>query len=260
MANQFTKKNQSVDKVFTVIEYMAEKRMPLKLLEISAGIDFPASTVSRLLTSLIERGYVYQDRETARYSLTLKFCTIGDSVKSSISLTEIIHPYLLELSNKSKETAYFAQEKDMSLVYMDAVGGTNIHNANIQRIGHIAPLHATGIGKLLLLNYDSSRLNSLIEKKGLPAFTEKTCSSYDQLRKELESIKAAGCAIDDQECDIGIRCVAVPLYDYTGNIVGGISISGPAERIHPERYDELLDMLKPAASRISTRLGYGYQK
>ena len=110
MKNQFTTKNQSVDKVFTIIEYMSDMRTPLKLLELSKGIGFPSSTTLRLLTSLMDRGYVYQDQETLKYSLTLKFCRIGDSVKSSLNITEIVHSYLLDISNKTGQTAYFAIE------------------------------------------------------------------------------------------------------------------------------------------------------
>lgn len=256
MQNQFTTKNQSVDKVLNVIEYMAAMRTPLKLLEIAKGIDYPASTVSRLLTSLMDRGYVYQNRETLKYSLTLKFCHIGDSVKSGINLTEIVHPYLLEISNHSGETAYFAIEQDMMLVYLDAIGGSNLQNTSLQRIGNIAPLHSAGIGKLLLLNYDYNMLNKLIELKGLTKFTSNTFCSYETLKSELDKIREQGYAIDNQECDEGIRCVAMPIRDYSGKVIGGISISGPADRIVPERYDEYLDILAPAAHEISERLGY----
>lgn len=256
MQNQFTTKNQSVDKALIIIEYMAEMRAPMKLLDISKGVGFPSSTILRLLTSLMDRGYVYQDKETLKYSLTLKFCKIGNSVKSSLNVTEIVHSYLLDISNQSGETAYFAIEQDMTLVYLDAIGGSNLQNTNLKRIGHVAPLHAAGIGKLLLLNYDEDQLMKFIHAKGLPRFTENTICTYEELKTELEKVRKQGYAIDNQECDEGIRCIAMPIRNYTGNTIGGISISGPTNRILPEFYEKFLEILRPVSLEISRNLGY----
>lgn len=256
MQSKFTQKNQSVDKVFQIIEYMAEIRMPLKLQEISKGVQFPASTVLRLITSLVELGYIYQDPETLKYGLTMKFCKIGDSVKSSFNISEIVRPHLIQVSNKSGETAYFAIEQDMMLVYLDVVNGANIPSNNLKRIGRVAPLHSTGIGKLLLLNYDDNDLAKLVREKGLNKLTENTLVTVEELKKEIQAIRGQGYAIDEQECEIGVRCVAVPIRDYTGSVIGGISISGSTNRICPERYDEFLQILKLAGKEISEKLGY----
>lgn len=256
MQSKFTQKNQSVEKVLWIIEYMAEVRAPMKLQEISKGSGFPASTIFRLLTSLINMGYVYQDKETLKYSLTLKFCKIGDSVRSSLNVTEIVHPYLLDISNKSGEIAYFAIEEDMTLVYLDAIGGINTQNTNLKRIGRIAPLYATGIGKLLLLNYDDDKLNKLINTKGLVKYTENTLNSFDAIKKELEKIRTQGYALDEQECEEGVSCISMPIRDYSGRVAGGISISGSPSRIRPDRYEEFLNILTPVCKEISEKLGY----
>lgn len=256
MQSKFTQKNQSVDKVLRIVEYMAEVRTPMKLQELSKEIGFPPSTILRLLTSLIDMGYVYQDRETLKYSLTLKFCKIGDSVKSSLNITEIVHPYLLDISNKSGEVAYFGIEQDMMLVYLDAIGGVNMEISNLRRIGRIAPLYATGIGKALLLNYDDNKLIKLLNSKEVIKFTENTLNTFDELKVELEKIRAQGYAIDNQECEEGIRCISVPIRDYTGQVVGGISISGSINRIVPERYKEFLSILNPVCREVSQKLGY----
>lgn len=256
MQSKYTQKNQSVGKVMQVVEYMAAIRTPVKLQEISKGIGFPASTILRLLTSLTEMGYVYQDKETLKYSLTLKFCKIGDSVKSTLNVADIVHPYLLDISNKSGEVVYFAIEQDMMLVYLDVIGGINMKNTNLKRIGRVAPLYATGIGKLLLLNYDDSRLLKLINTKGLEKYTDNTIDSYEGLKEELSRIRARGYAIDNQECELGIRCVSVPIRDYSGQVIGGISISGSVDRIREERTEELLEILFPAGQEISKTLGY----
>lgn len=256
MQNQFTTKNQSVEKMINIIEYMSEIRTPMKLLEISKGVGYPASTVLRLLTTLINKNYVYHNKETLKYSLTLKFCKIGESIKSGINTVEIVHPYLLDISNKSGETSYFAIEQNMMLVYLDAIIGSNSKNRKPQRIGNIASLHSTGIGKLILSGYNDSQLMKLIESKGLEKFTDNTITTCDALKNELKEIKACGYAIDNQECEQGLRCIAVPIKDYSGNVIGGISISGSANRINPEKYEDLLSILTPKALEISSILGY----
>lgn len=256
MQSKFTQKNQSVEKVFQIIEYMAEMRVPLKLQEISKGVGFPSSTALRLMTSLIGYGYIYQDEETLKYDLTIKFCKIGDAVKSTMNITKIIHPYMREISNQTGENVFFAIDQDMSLVYLDVVTGSHSQNQVFQRIGKVAPLHATGIGKILLTDYEESKLLKFIEQKGLAEFTENTLTDIESLKAELEIIRENGYALDNQECELGICCISVPIYDYTGLVIGGISISGPITRINEDRFEEFLAVLHDVASKISNKLGY----
>lgn len=255
MQSEFTQKNQSVNKVFKVIEYMMEVRMPLKLQEISENVKFPASTVLRLLTSLIEMGYVYRDEESSKYCLTMKFCKIGDAVKSSVNIVELVRPYLLEISNATGETSYFAIERDMEVVYLDVVNGTDTYGENLKHIGKVAPLHATGLGKLMLLNYDDKMLVHLEKEKGFEKLTQNTLTTIEDLKKELEIIRNQGYAVDEQECEVGVRCVSVPIFDYTGCVIGGISVSGPTNKITVDRIEEFLSVLKPAGKEISKRFG-----
>lgn len=256
MQSKFTQKNQSVNKMFKIIEYMSEERIPLKLQEISRGVGFPSSTILRLITSLMDMKYIYQDKETLKYSLTLKFCKIGDYVKSSLNITEIVRPYLIDIANKSGETTYFAIEHDMMLVYLDVISGTNSIISNLKHIGKVAPLHATSLGKLLLLNYDDNKLNKLVNEKGLNKLTESTIITLEDLKVELNNIRKKGYAIDEQECEIGVRCISMPIMDYTGKILGGISISGSTNRIKKEHYKEFINILTPVCTEISEKLGY----
>lgn len=256
MSNQFTTKNQSVEKVLKVIEYMASMRAPVRLLDISNGTGFPSSTVLRLLTSLIDNGYAVRNDDTSKYSLTMKFCQIGDNVRSGLNTGQIVHPYLIDISNRTGHTAYYATLKDDMIVYLDAVGGADFSGRQLKHIGYIAPLHATGIGKLILLDFSDSRLMGLSDNGRFERFTGNTLVTYDDLKKKLDEIQDQGFALDDEECEEGVRCFAVPVRDYTGAVTGGISISGSTDDIVPERYGEYFDILKPAAGEISRRLGY----
>ena len=179
--------------------------------------------------------------------------TMGDFVKN----VEKMYPdSLFVITGDHSERFDFAIEQDMMLVYLDTIKGNGFQTITTKRIGHVAPLHAAGIGKLLLLNYSESQLMKLIHSKGLPRFTDNTLCTYESLKMELEKISKQGYAMDDQECEEGIRCIAVPIKDYSGTIIGGISISGSTDQILPEKYESFLDILISASEAISEKLGY----
>ena len=123
-------------------------------------------------------------------------------------------------------------------------------------LGSIAPMHCTGIGKLFLSEASAEELERLIAVKGLPGYTRNTLTRREDLLPELERIRARGYAYDQEECEIGARCVAFPIRDYTGKIVAGISITGPSTRLSDAFIDARLDSLRLAAAEMSQKLGY----
>ena len=142
----------------------------------------------------------------------------------------------------------------MELIYTDVVDGPDNMLRIMQRIGKRAPLHSTGIGKLLLLNYNNKQLNELITTKGLTALTPNTLVTREALVEKLEQIRAQGYALDDEECELGARCVAAPIQDYTGKVVAGISISGPVSRLTKEYIQVIIPVVRETAARISKLL------
>lgn len=256
MKEKSAKKNQSVEKVFQIIEIMASAKTSMRLLDISEKLSLPASTVLRFLNTLMAFNYVNQDPETLKYRLSMKLCQIGHMVNSQFSIRETVRPYLVELSEKCQESACLAIEDDMSVVYIDAVDGPDSILRTMQRIGKIAPLHSTGVGKLLLLNYSAGKLDRLIAEKGLPALTLNTITTKEKLLFELEKIRTQGYSLDDEECEIGAKCIAAPLRDYTGNIVACISVSGPVSRMTCEKTEKITATIDRIALDLSRRLGY----
>lgn len=256
MKEKLTKKNQSVEKIFQIIEAMAESSGPVRLQDLSQKVQYPASTTLRMLNTLLSYGYVNQDVETSKYSLSMKFCKIGEAVKSQFSIRDLIRPYLHELSEKCQESACLAIEQDMTVVYIDVVEGPDKMLRTMQRIGKSAPLHSTGVGKLMLVNYSQDQLEAFVQKRGLEPLTEKTITSLEALRKELDKVKTNGIALDDEECETGARCVAAPIRDYTGKVVAGISVSGPTSRITMERVVHIKGIILGIAGRASNKLGF----
>ncbi|MGB4440242.1 MAG: IclR family transcriptional regulator [Sedimentibacter sp.] len=253
---KLAKNNQSVEKVFQIIEIMAQCREPLRLQDIALKVEMPASTTLRFLNTLMTCGYANQDSNTLRYSLSLKFMYIGSLVSSQTSIREIAHPHLVELSRKCSESVCLGIELDMEIVYIDVIDGPDGMLKITQRIGKLAPIHSTGIGKLMLLNYDSKQLNQMIATKGLKSLTPNTIISKEKLLNELEKIKTQGYALDDEECELGARCLSVGVKDYTGKYVAGISISGPTTRMTMDYIEVIKNVVIETADKVSELLAY----
>lgn len=254
MPTKLSKVNQSVEKVIQIIEVMAREGSPMRLQDIALKTDMPASTALRMVNTLLVYGYINQNPDTLRYSLSLKFAQIGSIVSSQVSISQLAHPLLVELSRRCHESCCLGVEEGMELIYTDVIDGPDNMLKIMQRIGKRAPLHSTGIGKLLLLNYSREQLRELIRVKGLSPLTPNTVCTEETLLERLAQVRAQGYALDDEECELGARCVAAPVYDYTGRVVAGISVSGPASRLSLERIAVIAPVVKDTAKRISKLL------
>jgi DNA-binding IclR family transcriptional regulator len=251
-----TKSNQSITKAFKIIEEMAKSSGPMKLNEIAAGTGFPNSTVLRMLGSLMACGYVVQNEKSLKYSLSIKFNLLGEQVKSQMKIRDIAKPYLNKLSQQYKETACLSVSENNAVIYLDAVEGNNSTIRTLPKIGSTAPMNNTGSGKLLMLNFDDEQLEQYVNTVGLVKTTENTFSTLDSLKAELSKIRAQGYALDDEENEIGIRCLAAPIRDYTGFVIACISISAPTTRLTLEKINNEKKYILNAVAEISKNLGY----
>jgi DNA-binding IclR family transcriptional regulator len=231
VTQKLSKANQSVEKTLQIIEVLAGEREPLRLAEISKRVEMPASTVLRMINTLVEHGYAYQDAQSLRYGLTLRFTQIGHMISSQLRIRDVVHPFLMDLSRLTGESTCLAIEEDMEVIYIDVVDGTDGMLKIMQRIGKRAPLHSTGVGKLMLTKYSPEKLNQLAQAKGLAVLTPHTLTSVQDLARELNTVEKQGYAVDDEECELGARCVAAPILDFENLIVAAISVSGPVSRI-----------------------------
>lgn len=249
-----TRLNQSVEKTLQIIEAMAGAREPVRLGDLAREVGMPTSTTLRMVNTLVEHRYAYQDSTTLRYALTLKFAQIGALVSARFSIRDVARPYLTELSRACDESTCLAIEEDMEVIYLDVVDGPDGMLKITQRIGKRAPMHSTGVGKLLLTEYTPAGLQALVQKKGLLRLTPHTKSTLDALQAELDAVRAQGYALDDEECELGARCIAAPIRDYEGRIVAAVSVSGPVSRMTHARTKALVPLVTGAARKISAAL------
>ncbi len=256
MDTKLAKSNQSLEKALQIIEFMAASRKPCRLQDIAEALEYPASTVIRYLATLTACRYVKQDAETLRYSLTFKLSKLGNMVSAQYNIRDVVKPYLEELVDRIGESACLAIEEHHKAVYVDVASGPDNALRVMQRIGKEAPLHCTGVGKLMLLNYDRVDLDQIVEEEGLQRLTHNTITTREHLLEELEKVTGDGYAIDDEECEIGARCVAAPIRDFSARIVACISVSGPVSRMSLQKIPQIIAQVTETANRISMELGY----
>ena len=248
--------NQSVEKILRIIESLAKASQPLRLIELAKRVDMPSSTVFRMLNTLIDMGYAYQeDTGLRRYALTTRFLYIGQMIADHSDFQGLVHPYIQELSNSLKEMSCVAIMQNDKLRYVDVVEDANNRITVRQRIGGSAPIHCTGSGKIFLSHFSDTMLDEFIKTHGLVARTPKTITDIDQFKSEIAKCRKLGYAIDDEECEIGMRCVAAPILDRNKKIVACVSISGPTARMSKERCtNEVIPELCRTVEKMGTKI------
>ncbi len=255
--NVKTSSNQTFAKMFQVIECLAASPLTMRLQDVSTQVHLPASTVLRYLNSLIEGGYAYQDRESMRYGLTWRMLRISEKIKDTLGLRSMAGTLFNELSAELGLGACLVIDKNGSCFYLDCVTDPKLMETTLQYIGKSSPLHATGSGKVLLTQYSEPKLASLIKQKGLIKLTPNTITAPDALENELARIRKQGYAIDDEECELGLRCVSVPIYDYSSQVFAAASVFGPTSIMTKEHIIEtVLPRLLETARELSFRLGF----
>ncbi|MFW6309178.1 MAG: IclR family transcriptional regulator [bacterium] len=255
MARAEKNKVKSVTKIFKILEEMARYDQGIKLTELARNSGFPASTTHRFILSLREEGYVQQDPETGTYSLGVKFLSLASSVLNDLDLREIARSFLKKLRDKTGETANLAILEDGEALYIEKCES----RASVRvfsLIGRRAPLHATGVGKILLSDWDKSDLTSFFEKREMEQLTSQTITDLNLFIKELDQVRKQGFAFDREECEMGAMCIAAPVRNHMGKIIASISVSAPTTRFSDKISRDWIKILKVIAGEVSSTLGY----
>jgi IclR family transcriptional regulator, KDG regulon repressor len=247
---------KSVVHALDVLEQFSDGNNELGVTELSRRLKLHKNNVFRLLVTLASRNYVEQNSRTENYRLGFKNLQLGQSVINKLGLHLQSHPVLELLQEKCNETCYVALLKDSHIINIDLVESD--HPVRIvPRLGIMLPAHCTAAGKVLLAakTYDEQHKN--LELTGIGQHGPRLLSSRPSLQRQFAKAAGQDFAIEDEELDSGVRAVAVPVRDYTGSVVGAISIAGPLMRLsHVRIRDELVPLAKAAADDLSHRLGF----
>ncbi len=247
------KVNSGVDKTLNVLEAVAQNAKGLSLAELVKTTGIAKTTAFRILEILAAREYVTRNAENERYTIGIKAVEVGLSGLAGQDLVDVSMPYLQELSATLGETSFLAVYNEGEVVYLYKAEGTGSIQTTA-RLGSRRPSYCTALGKAMLANLPIEASDRLFEKE-LPRLTDKTVTDRLKLYEEFARIRREGYAIDDEGVERGLYCLAVPIYDYTGNVVAAISVSGPVKRMQEGRV-KLVEALKQAGSTISRRLGF----
>lgn len=247
------KLNQSIQKSFLIIEVMSKNNKEMKLHEICKEAKIPEPTGLRILYTLEKLGYVYQNEDTLKYGLTFKFEIIAQSVRGQFDLRSIVRPYLLELSATLNEAVSLSIRNDHSLLYIDSIDSKDSIFSLAKRIGNHAPLYCTGAGKLYLASFTEEELELYLENNPLTKLTVHTLTTKNALKNELIEITKRGYSFDNEECDIGVKCVAVPILNADNKCIASISVSMSVPRITEEKLKRVTDMLIETSKNITKK-------
>ncbi len=247
---------QSVIKTITLLEAIAYK-YEMGVTELAEKVGGTKSTVFRFLNTLKKLGYIRQNPENELYSLTLKIFEIGSIVLDRIDVRTIALPFMEDLARVTKETIHLATLDHDKVVYLHKINSSqSLRVEMMSRIGHSTPIYCTGVGKALLaFQPEDTRKKFLLNKK-FQQFTPSTITNIATLKKELQKIRKQGYSLDIEEHEIGVCCVASPIFDLAKNIIASISISAPYVRMDSDRIKKLSQIIVKASNDISKILGY----
>ena len=248
---------QSVERTFDIMEALAEFKRPVTLSELSGKVDLNISTVHRLLSTLIERGYARQDYATGRYIVGNRLVSLASGMDGGGDLQSAAHPALQQLARGIGETANLSVRSGDQLVYIDQVQADRLMRM-FTRVGSSVPLYCTGSGKLFLaVGSEPAPLERYLLSNRLEPRTPATFTDPLSLKKELATIRERGYSFDNEEMEEGVICVAAPILDRAGQIVACLSISGPTSRLGAKGQMELMEVVeavKNAAHETANRL------
>ncbi|KJM59650.1 transcriptional regulator [Pluralibacter gergoviae] len=245
--------SSSADKVLTLLEHISDFPDGISLAALTRATGMAKTTAFRILERLRERQYVIQDGDTERYLLGLKSLELGMKGLMNANLVEVAIPYLKKLSAKTGETCFLGVYSGGHVVYLYKSEGTLSIQTNA-RLGARFPAYCTGIGKALLAYQPLAEIDAVLSQP-LRAVTDKTLVDRVALYEALADIRLRGYSRDDEENEEGLTCIARPVFNYTDEIVGAISVAGPTHRVVP-KIDEINRELEKVCTIISQRLGH----
>jgi DNA-binding IclR family transcriptional regulator len=252
-----TKKNQfkSLLKAIDLLSIL-EIKTSLSVAEISESVGLPLSSTYKYLSIMKECRFVEHDRSLEKYKLGMKLFELGGAVQHQLAIDRIAHPYLEELSNRIEETVVLNVIDGNSTVYLESLVPESRRAGVVLslRRGYRHPLHAGAAGKILLAYQPEERIEQYIASQQLEKFTENTIVDPDKLKKHLKAIRKAGYAFSEEEITPGFTALAAPIFDHKGDIIAGLFVFGPVQRIVSQEKEKIVKLILEYSIIISERI------
>ncbi len=242
---------QVLERMFMLLDLLASYQDPVSLKIISSKTGLHPSTAHRILNDLVIGRFV--DRpEAGNYRLGMRLLELGNLVKARLDVREAALGPMRELHKLTNQPVNLSVRQGDEIVYIERAFSERSGMQVVRAIGGRAPLHLTSVGKLFLAHDDAQRVRAYASRTGLAGHTRNSITNLPTLERELGRVQQMGLARDEEELELGVRCIAAAILDDQGKLVAGLSISAPADRLE----DGWIDRLKTTASQISASLGY----
>lgn len=245
---------QVVDRVIDILEVFPRLGPELGVSDVARALGLKKATAHRLLAALRHRGFVTQDPASRQYRLGMKLWELGSLATSQVDWVDRVKPHLERLTERSGETTHLAVLSDGQVLYVDKVESSRSLRMPSQ-VGRRLPVHCTGVGKALTAFLPDEVLASLTTRRGMGRYTDRTITDPARLREELALVRARGYAVDDEEIEEGLVCIAAPVRDHSTHVVAAVSIAGPSARLRPDAVTAHAADVVAAAAAISAALG-----
>ncbi|CAB5513203.1 HTH-type transcriptional regulator XynR [Achromobacter anxifer] len=242
---------QVIERAMRLLDALAAQPDPVTLKELSATTGLHASTAHRILNDLVVGRYV-ERVDNGLYQLGMRLLELGSLVKGRLNVREAAISAMRSLHKLTGQTINLSVQQGDEIVYIDRAWSERSGMQVVRAIGGRAPLHLTSTGKLFLSTADTRQVRAYALRTGLAGHTRNSLTDLDRLERELALVRRHGYARDNEELELGVRCIAAGIFDDTGKLVAGLSISAPAERLQ----DDWIKALVETAASISEALGY----
>lgn len=255
MTNQKSPGSRSVNRIFEILELLAQYPEGLSMMQIVESLNNPPkSSIYTVLQQMVKNRYVTYMAKQKRYKIGPALVKLSAVIITKHTIAEHARPLMEHLSSLTGEDVYLGILEGNRVCYIDKVEGTESIRLNIS-VGATRYLHTSSIGKLLLAYLDDKTQKNIIEETGLPAVSKNTISDYEEFRKELSRIRKLEYSTANEESIEGVMGMAAPIKDSENQVIAGICISAPVSRVIDKK-DQLIDLVKDTALRISEQLGF----
>jgi DNA-binding IclR family transcriptional regulator len=242
---------QVIERMMALLDALSHAPGAVSLKQLAADTGLHPSTAHRILSAMSNTGCVERSGSGA-YRLGIRLLELGNLVKSRLDIRAAALPSMEALHRKIGESVNLGIRQGDEIVYVERTSSGRSSVRVVHLVGARAPLHVTAAGKLFLATDAPEAVAAYVARNGLPALTPHSLTTPEALARELDTVRATGVAFDNEEIEPGLRCIAAPIRDDSGELVGGLSVSAPAERHRPG----WAELVKQAAAEISTALGY----
>lgn len=242
---------QVIERMIKLLDVLSYYHDPVSLKQLALETGLHPSTAHRILASMTASGFV--DRaDPGSYRLGIRLLELGNLVKSRINIRDSALPPMRELHERIGESINLGVRQGDEIVYVERTSSGRSSVRVVHLVGARAPLHVTAAGKLYLAEESTEKLREYARRTGLPGYTPTSITAVSQLEREIDRVRRHGIAFDNEEIEQGLRCIAAPVRDDSGELVAGLSVSAPAERYSPD----WIPLLRATADRISAAIGY----